>query len=417
MQVSLVSRDVADFLEDFKAGSGGNVKLIHRFPEDDQDDLRKAQLAGVPPVQFNVQRQGELQIKTGYLGLALTYADRREVIPYIDAIDGFEYRVASMAYRMLQSDRKKVAFLAGHGENELRSLAGALGQQYEVVEVKADEETPLDLTGVDVLIIAGPTERVPDGVREALHRYVERGGKAMVLLDAVLIDEGRLVALPNRHSFADFVERYAVLVENNLVFDLQSNETLPFSTQVGSVLLPYPYWARVSTVDKKVTGEVDVAVLPWASSLGITEAEVGRVEVIPLLRTRPTAAVDYAYGDVRPNSPRLDVSLTQQFESDVGVAVTGKAEDGEGDFRLVIMGDSDWLADGLAGIAPQNLALGLKPGGLAGPGGRPGRHPLQGRLHPAAGLQLIGRKERGAVRQHPGRPPGIRADGHVPLRA
>ena len=100
--------------------------------------------------------------------------------------------------------------------------------------------------------------------------------------------------------------------------------------------------------------------MPWASSLGIADAEVGDVEVINLLRTQATAAVDYAYGDVTPNSAGLDLKNKQQFESDLAVAVTGTARNGgDSEFRIVVAGDSDWVSDLVANRSGENLALGL----------------------------------------------------------
>ena len=112
VQVDLVARDINDFLDDLTNSSGGLVRLVHRYPDADEDDARKAQLAGVSPVQFNVQTPNGLEIKNGFLGLTLNYADTRETIPFIRSIDGFEYRVATLAYNMLQRDveRKTIAF-------------------------------------------------------------------------------------------------------------------------------------------------------------------------------------------------------------------------------------------------------------------------------------------------------------------
>ena len=113
VQVGIVARDVNDFLEDLANKSSGKIKLVKRHPDVDEEAARKAQLAGVPPVQFNVQTSDGLEIKNGFLGLTMTYVDRREVIPFIRSIDGFEYRVATLAYNMLQeqSSRKTIGFL------------------------------------------------------------------------------------------------------------------------------------------------------------------------------------------------------------------------------------------------------------------------------------------------------------------
>ena len=375
VQISLVARDVNNFLQDLAANSGGKVKVVHKFPDDDEEVARFAQLSGVPAVRFNVQSQGELTIKEGYLGLSMTYADQRKVIQFIDSIDGFEYRVATLAYSMVrqQEGRKTVAFLTGHGEKgvnvELQSLGGVLAQQYNVIKVEAIDDQPLDLSGVDILVIAGPTEQFPESILDTLHHYMETGGRAMVLVDPVILDLQRFAGIPNQNSFAEFLERYGVFVEANLVFDLRSHERLQFDTQQGSVLLPYPYWARVPAADTNVTGNVENALMPWASSLGTTEgAEIGRVEVIPILRTTEFGAVDYNMSDLSPNPDsrtglNVDVEESNLFEVDVAVAVEGVPVNGTnlngGTFRLVVVGDSDWLTDAIATRAQENLALGL----------------------------------------------------------
>ena len=366
-QVKLVSRDVNDFLEDFAANSGGKVKLIHRFPDPNGDEkeieaYQKAEFIGVPPVQFNIQSQGELQIKVGYLGMALTYLDRREVVPFVSTIDGFEYSLAGLTFDMVRPDRKMVAFLTGHGEKsldeDLRGLASLLSQQYDVAEVQQTEDALPDLTGIDVLIIPGPTERVSDALENRLTSYLNGGGKAMILIDRVLASPRG--AVPNRNSFAGFVDRYGVIVEDNLVFDLQSNETVPVATAGGSVLVSYPYWMRVPVVDKKIAGNVETAVLPWASEVAYDIDSP--FEHTELLRTRPTAAIDRNYGDVSPNAAIFDqITAENLVESLMGVAVTGPATEPAGDgpgqasFRIVVMGDSDWITDSFQ----QNLGLGL----------------------------------------------------------
>ena len=364
VQVKAVDRDVGDFLDDFAESSDGKVKLVRRYPDEDEDDARRAQLARVPPVQFNIQSQGELQIRTGYLGIALTYIDKREVIPFIRSMDGFEYRLASLANKMVQQQKKTVAFLAGHGEMTpsagYSSFAGLLGDAYNVIEIEAIEDVAPDLSNVDVLIIAGPNQRIPNQVVDEVRRYINAGGKAMVLIDSVQIDQTNMIAQPNANSFANFVEEFGVIVEDDLVYDLQANETLSFGTQVGSVFLPYPFWIRVKVIDTEVAGNVRSALLPWASSLGIIEEARSRIEAVTLLETYESAAIDFTYGDLSPNAPvfRQDGNLVQSL---MAVAVSGRADDSGSDsiFRLVVVGNSAWLVDSIVARVDENLVVGL----------------------------------------------------------
>ena len=361
--IALATRDVGDFLEDFASGSDGKVKLVRRFPDEDDDELRKAQIAGVPPRQFNVRRQGELQIKASYLGLSMTYVDQRETIPFINNFDGFEYRMASLINRMVEDQKKSVVFLTGHGQagpsGGYQTFAALLTDSYEVREIDASEDPAIDLSGVDVLIVGGPTQSIPDETAGAILEYLTNGGKALLMIDSVLVDQSQLIARENRNSFRDLPEKFGVIVENDLVFDLQSNETLSFGTQVGSVFLPYPYWVRAPVIDKKVAGNVESAILPWASSLGISESQRGRIEVIPILETSEFAAIDFNYGDLRPNSPIFEETTPDNLvQSLVAVAVAEQSEDEEA-YRIVVVGDSGWVTDALVSRSQENVALAL----------------------------------------------------------
>ena len=202
----------------------------------------------MPPRQFNVRSQGELQIKASYLGLSMTYVDQRETIPFINNFDGFEYRMASLINRMVEDQKKSVAFLTGHGQagpsGGYQTFAALLTDSYEVREMNAAEDPAIDLSAVDVLVIGGPTQAIPDETANAVVQYIANGGKALLMIDSILIDQSQLIAGENRYSFKDLPERFGVIVENDLVFDLQANETLSFNTQVGSVFLPYPFWVR-----------------------------------------------------------------------------------------------------------------------------------------------------------------------------
>ena len=371
------TRDVNDFLDDLASGSS-RVKVVRKYPDTSSDPeanihedkglqaLREAQLAGIPPQQFNAVSQGEIQIKIGYLGLSMTYANRREVIPTIGGIDGFEYRIASLAHRMSLTERKTVAFLSGHGEKsieeEFQTVAALLGQQYNVIQIAGDEEELIDLSGVDVLIIPGPTREMTAPVVDSIAAFLDGGGKAMVMVDRVTIDRGRLQARPNRNSFADFVNRYGVIVDDNVLFDIGSNEEIIFSTPGGTIAVEYPYWMRVASVDAKVAGEIPSVLMPWASSVAFDTEFVGRVDMVPLLQTSGLAAVDFNYRDnpdVSPNSQALlDVTEGDLVPNFVGVAVTGAAGQAgsDGEFRLIVTGDSDWLADDVVSGAQENLA-------------------------------------------------------------
>ena len=362
VQVSPVSRDINDFLGDVESSADGMIKVARHFPEDDEKALKKAANAGIPPIQFNVRSQGELQIKTGYMGLTLTYLDKREVIPFIQTVDGFEYRLACLINKMLddRSEKKTVAFLSGHQEmeisKELKSFASVLNEQYQVITLTTEEGIPIDLKDVDVLMIPSPKSRIGETHRESIKDFMNSGGKAFIAIEPVLVDFNQLAGISNRDSSADFIlSEFGISVESDLVFDLQSNETLAFGTGgARNVYLPYPYWVKANVIDSKIGGEVSNVVMPWASTVGILDLPDSQYTVSPLISTTEFGLIDMNLRNLRPNSPTFSEATGDNFvQSDLGVAL----EHSNGS-RMVITGDADWISE-TATRFNSNVLLGL----------------------------------------------------------
>ncbi len=349
VQVSPVSRDINDFLDDVESSSDGMIKVARHFPEDDEKALKKATNAGIPPIQFNVRSQGELQIKTGYMGIALTYLDKREVLAFIQSVDGFEYRLVSLINKMLddRSQKKIIGFLSGHQEMEisgdLQSFASVLNQQYQVKTISAEEGVPINLESIDVMVIASPKTRIGETHRDSIKDYIYGGGKVFIAIEPILVDFNQLAGITNRDSSSDFVlSEFGISVESDLVFDLQSNETLAFGTGGSrSVYLPYPYWVKADVVDSKIGGEVSSVVMPWASTVGILNLPDSTFTATPLISTTEFGFIDMNLRNLRPNSPTFSEVTGDNFVlSDLGVALEHPSGS-----RMVIIGDADWISE------------------------------------------------------------------------
>ncbi|KPK78491.1 MAG: hypothetical protein AMS25_14980, partial [Gemmatimonas sp. SM23_52] len=75
VQVQPLERDVRDVLRDFERYGRGNIQIVRKHPDQSDEVRRESQQLGITPVQFNVVRREELQLKQGWLGLAVQYAD------------------------------------------------------------------------------------------------------------------------------------------------------------------------------------------------------------------------------------------------------------------------------------------------------------------------------------------------------
>ncbi|MEC7734192.1 MAG: hypothetical protein VX981_06430, partial [Chloroflexota bacterium] len=149
--------------------------------------------------------------------------------------------------------------------------------------------------------------------------------------------------ITNRDNSSDFIlSEFGISVESDLVFDLQSNETLAFGTGgARSVYLPYPYWVKADVVDSKIGGEVSSVVMPWASTVGILDLPDSPFTATPLISTTEFGFIDMNLRNLRPNSPTFSEVTGDNFVlSDLGVAL----EHSSGS-RMVITGDADWISE------------------------------------------------------------------------
>ncbi len=379
VQVALTQRDVEDLLEDIVNVSDGNVKLVRYLADQSEENAEEARRSFVPPINFSEQTGGEFKVKVGYLGVGMTYANRQENVPFVETTDGLEYRLMANVRRMSQKRPSTISFMHGHGEwmrdADLQSFRDQLERHHLALEIDADREDGLiqgsadPFTGTDVLVVAGSKEEVPPWVLASIDEYLAEGGKVLMLVDSLEVDDRALRAKKANTGLTGWLAEYGVLVQDDVVFDTRSHETLEFNTRFGSVNLNYPYWPRVRTEEQGISGGVSSVVFPWTSSIEIGEAtgETIETEIKPLVVTSEYAALDTSFRDLTPRSPTLE----QYAEEDLGqrtlaVAVTGTRcsfykpqcqKNPEDTFRMIVAADSLWLTERMTEGFPEHLAL------------------------------------------------------------
>src|SRR5689334_5971460 len=122
-EIAFLRRDVDDLLSDYRAAGRGKVKVVLVNPSADTAGRAEARTLGIPPVQFNVLGQAELQVKEGYLGIAVRYADGVKTIPFVQQTNDLEYRLTSDIRALTHPAKTPIAF------GEIGDAAAARGQR------------------------------------------------------------------------------------------------------------------------------------------------------------------------------------------------------------------------------------------------------------------------------------------------
>ena len=372
VQVSV--RDVQDLLADIERASEGQLRVERANPDEDPTAAQEAQTLGITGIDFNVVRDGELQVRRGWFGVAITYADKSEVVPVIDRTDDLEFRLLSAISRMTGEERSTVTFLTGYGAREPRDLqifSEMLSQRYNVEALDLERSSVRELSPQSsrVLVVAAPGQVLPSESVGLVRRYLDQGGGGLFLLDRTQVAGEMRLTEDVPSGLEPLLEDRGVRVLPGIIYDLRSSDRISMGQQwnLSNLLQPYPYWPIVSTAEPHATTrDLQRMSLGWANPLEIVAGK----PAASLWTTTDAAGLQDAGTPVVPGEGQLSQEPSDLQVRVVAVAVAPElaagADNGEAEAplirpggdqagRIVVVGDVDFLGDDFIGASPQNL--------------------------------------------------------------
>jgi ABC-type uncharacterized transport system involved in gliding motility auxiliary subunit/ABC-type transport system involved in multi-copper enzyme maturation permease subunit len=350
-EVALLKRDVDDLLRDVRSAGHGRIRIVERDPSTNDAARRDAQSLGIEPVQFNVIGQSELQVKQGYLGLAIQHAGKTETVPFVQGTDDLEYRLISSIRNLTRTNKPTLGFVAdlsrGQGTG-YQQLQDQLEKSYNVRMLGEADSLQPD-SNLAAFVLTGSPDTVPAGELARLQRYVDGGGSILVLAGGMKVSPEMPLAQPHPVPWNELLQRFGVSVRGDMAYDLLANEAIPVPSDFGRVLQVYPFFIRSeSTRRTAINQDIGAAVLTWASTIDTSKAPKG--SITPLLVTSTAAGT---FTDATSIDPRSDFPRTKLGRQLLGVMATSKGGRG----RAVVIGSSDFATDRFVQAAPENLAL------------------------------------------------------------
>ena len=331
-EVGQIRRDVRDVLEEYNAFS---KKLQIDFVNPaDFDDGQKQELRfkGIPEVQINVVRKDKAEIANVYMGIAIGYSGKEEILPVVRSTANLEYELTSTILKVTTKEAKTVGFLTGHGEfdidnqnhQQFRQLLDKNAQgQYNLTSVSLQDGKPVD-DSVSTLVIAGVQHALTERDKYELDQFIMRGGRAIFLVDPIQMQPGTLQASPLSTGLNDLLEHYGVKLGNNLLLDARFHDTARFQQGFMTVIQPYPYFVKIVkpnfSTEHSITNQLEVLTLPWTSSLETVSKE--GIIATPLAKTSEAGRSIQGYYNLMPNAPIPPNAESQVYT--VAAALEGK---------------------------------------------------------------------------------------------
>jgi gliding-associated putative ABC transporter substrate-binding component GldG len=335
-RVAQIRADIKDKLDEYRAFSKGNLQIDFIDPGDDEALKQELRLLGIPELQVNVREKDKLEVANVYMGIAVHYANAKEVLPLIESTFNLEYDLSSAILKVTQEETKTLGFLTGHGEFDIdaqrfQELRGELSKQYDVSKVEVKDGEPIDAKVV-TLVIAGPQQQLTEREKYEIDQFIMHGGRTVFLIDPIRLQQG-LQAVPVATGLNDLLEHYGVKLGNNLLLD-RYHESATFDRGFMRVTQPYPYFVKAMkknlSSESTITSQLESLVLPWPSSLELTLKEneetegagVAKVQGTVLATTSEFGWTAQAPYNLDPNSVLRPPSGQQKVHT-LAVALSG----------------------------------------------------------------------------------------------
>src|SRR5271170_1983038 len=249
-----------------------------------------------------------------------------------------EEDISGAIIRDLKNTSRTVCFVTGSGEHRIddsdrsgfsrfKDLLGRDSYETKAISLLEKAEVPSDCT---VVVIGGPTADYQQPEVDAIKKYVEDGGRALILLDPPL-KFGRPVVADN-DAFSAVLSDWGVIAEKDVILD-------PVGQAVGlgmQVVLVTGYDPHAIVNDMKGTATA----FPLSRSLVIKNGAKTTVEKLFSSSKSSVASTKLDSPEIDPRDPKIKQG--PMIIAAAGNYQTGK-ENSQG--RFVVIGSSYWATN------------------------------------------------------------------------
>ena len=331
--------------------------LVYEFinPNKDEQTEQQAMQNGISPVIINVREKNQAVQKKAYLGAVLKYAEKTEVIPFMQPGAAMEYSLSSGIKKLIASDKPLVGFIQGHGEpttGMFQQAMASLGVLYEVEGVNITDSTYLPR--YKTLVLCAPADTIPPAHFEILDDYLANGGNLLVCINRV---EGDLTQAMGREVYTgleSWLAEKGVTVAGSFIVDencgsvgvRQQQGLFTFTTQMA-----FPYLPLISNfAGHPVTEGIEQVIFQFASPITFTGDSLLNFQPLAYSSAKSGTQMAPLYFNINKEWGNNDFSLPNQA---VAALVEGQIEGGNNS-RIIVIGDGDFAVNG-AGNAAQQL--------------------------------------------------------------
>jgi gliding-associated putative ABC transporter substrate-binding component GldG len=334
-EVKRLQSALKDKLDEFRYYAGDKIQYEFIDPNDgtleDQNALKEQLFSkgrGIRPMRIQYRTKGKSELLEVFPGAVVEYPGAgTEFIRFMEggnynldyrlenqvqkAVNAIEYNLMRVTSKVTRRNRKKLAFIHGHGELGIPHTQGArksIEGAYTIEDIKIDGSIHA-LDDVDGIIIADPNQKFSDKDKFVIDQYLMKGGNIMLFYNPLRIYndtlrvQGQVHTMRKRTGIENLVFDYGIKINEDLVVDADYDPLVFPGVSKG--FIHWYFYVRARGTSHPVSSMVDPVKLPYASTLQFVENKA-KLKPSVILTTTSNAA---SYGNV----PLLSIAIEQNY--------------------------------------------------------------------------------------------------------
>ena len=306
-------------LKDFKIVAGNRIEYSFINPNDGSKEAQNELFAqlydrgqGILPMEISYLKDGEQRQVMIWPGAKMSYsvngiikesniqflpgtkpgspyglAQMSDIIE--NAHNNLEYNLISSIRKLTQKEKKRIAFLHGHGElnvNQTLRARALISSYFSIADITLNDSIGA-LDGIGGLIIADPQTPFSTKDLYLIDQFVLKGGKLMCFMNALQIDEDTLMTrgvvntLRKNLKLENMLFDYGIKLNENFVIDVQcAAKIVPFADQT---FLPWFFHVLASPSKHPITRNIEPVSLKYVNEIQFVPQD--NVTLCPILNS------------------------------------------------------------------------------------------------------------------------------------
>lgn len=381
------------------------VNLVNPLEDEENPEevLAELQRLGLTPANVTTSENNRVSQELVFPWAVVSYQNKSEKVALLknrlgatpaqrinNSVQNLEYAFSDAMDKLLQDEKQRIAVITGNGQLEdiyIADLLSGLNSKYAIGKITLDSvasnprKTLRDLNNFDLALIAKPTEPFTEEEKLVLDQFTVNGGKSLWLLDKVSIeldsllnDEGKTIAVQRNLNLDDYLFRYGLRVNADLVKDLICSQIV-LAAGAGNDSqynpIPFYYYPMVFARDSHpLTTNLEPVRFQFANSIDTLENAYQKTILFASSPTAHTEGVPKAISlDDLGNAPEkerftqsnipmavlLEGEFTSAFQNRVLPFTLENFTQQGGENKMVVIADGDLVRNQLRNGRPLQL--------------------------------------------------------------